>query len=56
MQEQLQDDVGRVDGLFKKALEAGISIQVYVLHITACCLFSIMGLKGEKVVRWEVVG
>ncbi|XP_010905388.1 guanylyl cyclase 1 isoform X2 [Elaeis guineensis] len=25
--EQLQDDVGRVDGLFKKALEAGISVQ-----------------------------
>lgn len=25
--EQLQDDIGRVDGLFKNALEAGISIQ-----------------------------
>ncbi|CAL9187942.1 unnamed protein product [Musa hybrid cultivar] len=25
--EQLQDDIGRVDGLFEKALEAGISIQ-----------------------------
>ncbi|XP_026666397.1 guanylyl cyclase 1 isoform X2 [Phoenix dactylifera] len=42
--EQLQDDVGRVDGLFKKALEAGISIQVYVLHVTACYLVSVMGL------------
>lgn len=30
IQEQLQDDIGRVDGLFEKALEAGISIQVCV--------------------------
>ncbi|RWW44767.1 hypothetical protein BHE74_00049450 [Ensete ventricosum] len=27
IQEQLQDDIGRVNGLFEKALEAGISIQ-----------------------------
>lgn len=37
LQEQLPNDLGRIDSLFQKALEAGINVQV--------CAFSVFLLK-----------